>query len=1302
MLEFRILGPLEALDGGHPLTVASGRERALLTLLVVHANEIVTTDRILDEIWGERPPDSGAKTVAFHVSRLRDALCPGRLKGAGCEALRTEPGGYRLQVAPDAIDARRFEMLASEGRALLATDPAAARVRFVAALALWRGDALPEVRDESFAQPEVNRLEELRLATVEDRIEADLALGDHGAVIGEIEQLLAADPLRERLRGQLMTALYRAGRQAEALRVFEDGRRQLAEDLGIDPSPALEELRLRILRQDARLNGTAAGRPRNPYKGLRAFAEDDRADFYGREALVGRLVDRLAEVARHGRLLAVVGPSGSGKSSVVRAGLVPALRRGVIPGSERWQIRIMYPGSDPYRELAAALDGVAGRNDPQRRERLEQAADLAGEVARVLPAEASSLLLVIDQFEELFALVVDETRRTRFLDLLASALRSPDGRLIVAATLRADAFDQPLRSPAFGELVRTGTEIVTPLAADELERAIVRPAQSVGVELEAGLVTEVIADVARQPGELPLLQYALTELFERSDGRQLTRDGYAAIGGVLGALGRRADDVFLGLTADDRRTARQVLLRLVSPDENDRPIARRATRSALQALVDDPSRVETVLDQLGRGRLLAFDRDPSTGDATVEVAHEALLSHWPRLTAWVEQARDDIRMRRQLAGAAAEWETSGRDDDFLLAGSRLDGFATWAASTPLRLDHAERELLGASLAERDRRRAADETRVAHERALERRAAFRLRALVVVLVVALLISSSLSIAVYNRGEQAKRDSDSALARELAAASIASLDTDADLSLLLAVRAAGATAGNGYVVEEAMDALEWALQDAHVAFPPGDGPVGVVGGPHGRRGMTLQSPEDLMAMAIDAAGRSMSTEECRTFLHVATCPPDPKAPDRPVLVETPGGAVPVGQLTRASLEGTRVDLVLELPAQLVPSIEPILSEFARQTGIEVVVTDGSAAGGAQPAAGPPADVAILAHPGDVARLARARQLVDLTALADMASWRATAGSYLESLGTVSPDGRWPSGDGTLYAATIATEVSSLVWYPKAAFARAGYVVPRTWGELVALVDRMVAEGQTPWCLGTQSGDAAVDIIEDIVIARGGLGVYDPWAAGRQPFDRGPVPDAFADFAALVGGDDRVLNGTSSVHSIPESMAGLPMLTEPPACWLHAGRATEPLDWPSTWSASVSAFPFPTGDPPGSAPVRGRVYQLVATRDRPEVRELVRYLLGDAFASPPARAAASAGLWLVGGPDPAVVGTSVARLERDMTEQSLRSGTFRADASDLMPAELRSALSGAVLTYLARGGYFLQPLLAGLEKVRATAER
>jgi len=1306
-MEFRVLGPLEVVEDGRRLAIASGRQYALLAFLLIHANRVVSAERIIDELWDDGGPESGAKAVAFHVSKLRDALEPGRRRGESAGVLATDPAGYVLRTGPDQVDAARFERLYAEGRALLADDPAGAATRLAEALALWRGQAYADLVDESFAQPEIRRLEDLRLRAFEDRIEADLTLGRHAETIGELEGLIAGNPLRERLRGQLMRALYRAGRQAEALRAFQDGRRLLAEDLGIDPSPELQQLEGWILRQDPRLDGPAARRAtRNPYKGLRPFGEDDSGDFFGREALVARLVERLGHVARAGRFLAVVGPSGSGKSSAVRAGVVPALRAGALPGSERWRIALMLPGGRPFRELAAALRALravgavgadAADGSPGLDEQLARDGGLAVAIAASLPDDAQTLLLVIDQFEELFSLVEDEAERSRFVAALVQALAAPDGRLLVVATLRADFFDRPLLTPGLGELLRTGTEIVTPLARDELERAIVRPAESVGVQLDPGLAAEVIADVARQPGELPLLQYALTELFERSDGRRMTREGYAAVGGALGALGRRADDVYAALDVEGREIARQAFLRLVAPGEAGEPIARRVPRSELRALADERRRVDEVLDDFGRRRLLSFDRDAVSGAPTVQVAHEALLARWPRLAAWIEEAREDLWTRRRLADAATDWIHAGRDPGFLLSGSRLDHLAAWAASTDLRLDAPEKELLDASVAERRRKDEADAAQAAHELALERRATTRLRALAAVLAVAAIVASSLSVVVYGQGEAAREQSAIATARELATGSIGNLGTDPQLSLLLAWRAADATSGRGYVVEEAMDALQWALQASHVAYPVGDAPVAVRDGPGGARGVMLLAPNRLMALAATAAGRDLSPGECRTYLHREACsaPPTASGSARQLDVRTASGIVPVERLASGSLAGARVEVLSQLPV----AVAPLVAAFERGTGIDVTEATGTGADLAgRIAAGNLPDVAIVSRPAQVAELARAEFLVDLSGFVDVARLRSTAGDYLVGLGTVGADRSWPATSGRLYGATFAAEAEGLVWYPQAAFQAAGYSVPRTWDELTALTARMVADGRTPWCLGlqagTDSGAGAVSFVEDVLLHAAGPDSYDRWAAGRALFVDSAARRAFVELGRLAFGDRNVLGGVASALRTPQALAAWPMFVDPPGCWLHLAGGTDRLSWPAGRSATLAAFPLPSADPAYADQVLGRAFTVVVFHDRPEVRRFVDSLLGDEFAAMAAASFFPAGIVPLGSADPAIRLDEASRLEGDLLGRAIQAGTFRVEAADLMPTRVATAFEQGVMTYLAWGETSLDSVLGSIQ--------
>ena len=301
---------------------------------------------------------------------------------------------------------------------------------------------------------------------------------------------------------------------------------------------------------------TASATMRNPYKGLRPFGELDADDFFGRDALVRDLILALGSGSAGHRFLTVVGPSGSGKSSAVRAGLLPALRAGAVPGSDRWFYADMLPGSRPMEELEASLLRVAFDPPPMLIDELDRdELGLARCIQRVLPPGEGELVLLIDQFEELFTLVEDEETRARFLDSLVAAVADPHSRMRVIATLRADFYDRPLLHPGLAEHVRTQTQTVLPLSSEELERAISGPAERVGVVAERVLVAEMVGDVMGQPGALPLLQYALTETFERRRDGTLTLEGYRETGGVTGALARRAEQLYAQMT-DTRQGCR--------------------------------------------------------------------------------------------------------------------------------------------------------------------------------------------------------------------------------------------------------------------------------------------------------------------------------------------------------------------------------------------------------------------------------------------------------------------------------------------------------------------------------------------------------------------------------------------------------------------------------------------------------------------------------------------------------------------------------------------------------------------------
>jgi WD40 repeat protein/serine/threonine protein kinase/DNA-binding SARP family transcriptional activator len=580
----------------------------------------------------------------------------------------------------------------------------------------------------------------------------------------------------------------------------------------------------------------------NPYKGLRAFDETDAADFYGRAALVDELVSAL----RDRRLVAVVGPSGIGKSSVVKAGLIPALRGGELPESAPWFVTDMFPSAYPYEELAAALLRVAVERPHDLVEEL--ARDELGirrVVKRILPP-GGQLLLVIDQFEELFTLTADDETRRRFLTGLIALASDPHSRVRVLVTIRADFLDHPLRDPEFGELLRTGMVAVAAPSEDELADAIEQPARRVGVRFEPGLVSQIVADVRDQPGALPLLQYALTELFASRTGDMLTHDGYLATGGVVGALGLRAEDLYARLGPSSRAACRQVFLRLVSADPASHDTRRRVRRSELRQLELEPDALDEVLVRYGEHRLLTFDREPLTRTPTVEVAHEAILSQWDRLRGWIEERREHLLLHRRLVEAVAEWDDAGRDPEYLPREGRLAQFEAWAGGTDLALTAGERAFLG------DARAAADE--FGRRRARRRRATLAGFALLAAAASVLAV-----IALVLRGH-ARDDARLARARQLAASAQANLEVDPERSILLAIEAAETTRRHdGTVLTEAQQALHDALATSRVLTE-----VAGVGRSTDRGiGHTVSlAPDGSRFVATDLEGGTASIRDART--------------------------------------------------------------------------------------------------------------------------------------------------------------------------------------------------------------------------------------------------------------------------------------------------------------------------------------------------------------------------------------------------------------------------------------------------------
>ena len=599
---------------------------------------------------------------------------------------------------------------------------------------------------------------------------------------------------------------------------------------------------------------------KNPYKGLRAFQQADAADFFGRAAMIQRVLDRLQEDVVEHNFLAVIGPSGSGKSSLVKAGVLPALRSGRVPGSEHWFYAEMVPGEAPLEELASALLSVSSSPLPGVVDTLSEHADgLALGVYEALPSRENKLLLMIDQFEELFTQVEHEADRQQFLDLILNAVNAENSPVIIIATLRADFYDRPLMYQGFGELIRARTELVLPLNDEELIETIEGPARRVGAVLEDDLVETIIDDVREQPGALPLLQYALTELFERREDALLTNAAYEDIGGTLGALAKRAEEVYRRFNESGQNMARQMFLRLVTLGEGQEDTRRRILQSELLTL-GDREVVEDVIDRFGRYRLLTFDRDEATRGATVEVAHEALIRRWERLREWLTESRQDVRMERELLHAATDWEASRADPSYLMQGNRLLTFEEWVETSSLQLNELEIEFMAASLAARDERDAIERARQERERELERQKARNMRIAAGIFGAAAVIALILSLFAFDQRNQAEEQrlvaetererADEQRLIAIDARQVAEINEQKNLSLSLAANARTALSENDPAL-----ALPVAIAARHVFDPPEAEVLRILGRSAfspGPRFRFTDSPRSILGVDISADG------------------------------------------------------------------------------------------------------------------------------------------------------------------------------------------------------------------------------------------------------------------------------------------------------------------------------------------------------------------------------------------------------------------------------------------------------------------
>jgi class 3 adenylate cyclase/WD40 repeat protein len=565
-----------------------------------------------------------------------------------------------------------------------------------------------------------------------------------------------------------------AGRTGAGRRQLREAEAALVEDVA-DLETARELARLYAV-DAADEDDRVAARTICPYKGLAAFEAADADYYFGRERLIAELVARFVGST----FLGLVGDSGSGKSSALRAGLLPALAGGVLPGSDSWPRAILRPGAHPVSELLRAL----ARALPQ--ETLpadEPAAALDAALGSLAPGQR--LVLVVDQFEEVFSATRDDAERSAFIDLLTG--ERPGLKVIVA--IRADHYGRCAAYPALARLAGANHVLVGPLSALELAAVVEHPAERVGLRVEPGLTEALVVDAGSEPGVLALLSTALLELWQAREHGRLTLAAYRASGGLHAAIARLAEAAYAELDPHRQGIARAILLRLAGPGEGAELVRRRVPLSELDA--DRDPAVAEVLETLTAARLL------TSGEGHVEVAHEALLREWPRLQRWLDEDAAGRALRLHLVGAVRDWGQRGREPGDLYRGARLAAALDWAAEHGTELNAAERSFL-------DESRAASEREVERHRRTNRRLRMLLAGAAALLVVAVgagglaLVQGQRATDEAERADQqrvvaeqqrvvAEQEASNARSRELIASALAARDHDPSLAKLLAVEA-----------------------------------------------------------------------------------------------------------------------------------------------------------------------------------------------------------------------------------------------------------------------------------------------------------------------------------------------------------------------------------------------------------------------------------------------------------------------------------------------------------------------------------
>jgi len=723
------------------------------------------------------PPGMGRTRLAAEVAAA--ALAEGaavHYARAGDELdLGSGPGLIVIDDVDDAPSARARALLASltpghEHRLVIVTH----RTPASASLARQIGRLMPAERRRELGPIDdeaVRQIAQLYLDRPADDLPVQLLLEESEGIPSAVHRV-SSQWARAAAARRLGESARRTSRERRDLRAAE------ADLIGDVASLEVARERSRLfVKVEEAIADPAASVTVCPYKGLAAFEAADAAYYFGRERLIAELIARMVGSS----FIGLIGASGSGKSSALQAGLLPELSNGVLPGSDQWIQVLLRPGERPVRELQLALHrDLPDAPSPD--------ADVTGSLDAALERMGPSqrLLLVVDQFEEIFAPVVDDAERSAFI----TRITEPRARMKVLVAVRADQYERCAAFPRLAHLLGADQVLVGPLVTDEIAAIIRHPAERAGLSVEPELVDTLVVDIGSEPGALPLLSTALLELWEARAAATLTMAAYRMSGGVRGAVARLAEAAYGRLDQEQRAVARAILLRLAGEDDRGSVVRRRVRLAELDA--DDNPSVAEVLRRLTVARLI------TAGGDHVEVAHEALLREWPRLRTWIEEDAAGRQLRLHLTESARRWDEGGREDGDLYRGARLAATLDWSAEHELELNATERAFVDAG-------------RVAAERDAERqqRANRRLRSLLAGAAAFLLLAvgaGGVALLQAQRAEdqralaeseamraareerRAEDQADLARSRELAASAIATLDDDPSLSKLLALASA----------------------------------------------------------------------------------------------------------------------------------------------------------------------------------------------------------------------------------------------------------------------------------------------------------------------------------------------------------------------------------------------------------------------------------------------------------------------------------------------------------------------------------